>query len=91
MTKDIKKILAKNIKRLRKQKRLTQENLSLELELDGSYIGKIENAKMNIARLRARMQFSDMVFLLLIFLCRSFFYAFTGNGVMILKGTNYII
>lgn len=48
MTKDIKKILAKNIKRLRKQKRLTQENLSLELELDGSYIGKIENAKMNI-------------------------------------------
>lgn len=48
VTKDIKKILAKNIKRLRKQKRLTQENLSLELELDGSYIGKIENAKMNI-------------------------------------------
>lgn len=48
MTKDIKKILAKNIKRLWKQKRLTQENLSLELELDGSYIGKIENAKMNI-------------------------------------------
>ena len=48
MTKDIKKILAKNIKRLRKQKRLTQANLSLELELDGSYIGKIENAKMNI-------------------------------------------
>ena len=48
MTKDNKKILAKNIKRLRKQKRLTQENLSLELELDGSYIGKIENAKMNI-------------------------------------------
>lgn len=48
MTKDIKKNLAKNIKRLRKQKRLTQENLSLELELDGSYIGKIENAKMNI-------------------------------------------
>ncbi len=48
MTKDIKKILAKNIKKLRKRKRLTQENLSLELELDGSYIGKIENAKMNI-------------------------------------------
>ena len=48
MTKDIKKILAKNIKRLRKQKRLTQANLSLELELDGSYIGKVENAKMNI-------------------------------------------
>ncbi len=48
MTKDIKKILAKNIKRLRKQKRLTQEHLSLELDFDGSYIGKVENAKLNI-------------------------------------------
>ena len=48
MTKDIKKILAKNIKRLRKRKKLTQEHLSLELDFDGSYIGKIENAKMNI-------------------------------------------
>lgn len=48
MTKDIKKILAKNIKKLRKQKGVTQEDMSLELELDGSYIGKIENANMNI-------------------------------------------
>ncbi|MBQ8168243.1 helix-turn-helix transcriptional regulator [bacterium] len=48
MTKDIKKILAKNIEKLRRAKRITQEDLSLELEFDGSYIGKIENAKMNI-------------------------------------------
>ncbi len=48
MTKDIKKIFAKNIKKLRKQNGITQEDLSFELEFDGSYIGKIENAKMNI-------------------------------------------
>ncbi len=48
MTKDVKKILAKNIKKLRRQKGITQEDLSFELELDGSYIGKIENAKINI-------------------------------------------
>ena len=48
MTKDIKKILAKNIKKLRKLHNITQEDMSFELELDGSYIGKIENAKMNI-------------------------------------------
>lgn len=48
MTKDIKKIFAKNIKKLRKQNGITQEDLSFELELDGSYIGKIENAKINI-------------------------------------------
>ena len=48
MNKNIKKKFAKNIKKLRKQKRLSQEALSLELDLDGSYIGKIENAKLNI-------------------------------------------
>lgn len=48
MTKDVKKIFAKNIKKLRRQKGITQEDLSFELELDGSYIGKIENAKINI-------------------------------------------
>ena len=48
MTKDIKKKLGKNVKRLRKQKRLSQEELSLSLDLDGSYIGKVENGKLNI-------------------------------------------
>lgn len=48
MVKDIKKILAKNVKKFRKLKGVTQEEMSLELELDGSYIGKLENAKMNI-------------------------------------------
>lgn len=48
MTRDIKKKLGKNIKRLRKQKGLSQEKLSLNLDLDGSYIGKVENGKLNI-------------------------------------------
>ena len=48
MTKDIKKKLGKNIKKLRKQKHLSQEELSLNLDLDGSYIGKVENGKLNI-------------------------------------------
>ncbi len=48
MTRDIKKKLGKNIKRLRKQKGLSQEELSLNLDLDGSYIGKVENGKLNI-------------------------------------------
>lgn len=48
MTKDIKKIFANNIKKLRNQYGITQEGLSFELDFDGSYIGKIENAKMNV-------------------------------------------
>lgn len=48
MVKNIKKILAKNVKKFRKLKGVTQEEMSLELELDGSYIGKLENANMNI-------------------------------------------
>jgi len=48
MNKNVKKKLGKNIKKLRLQNGLTQEDLSLELNLDWSYIGKVENAKMNI-------------------------------------------
>lgn len=48
MTKDIKKKLGKNIKKLRKLNGLSQEELSLNLDLDGSYIGKVENGKLNI-------------------------------------------
>lgn len=48
MNKNIKKKFGKNLKKYRKMKGLSQEDLSLELELDGSYIGKVENAKLNI-------------------------------------------
>ena len=48
MNKNVKKKFGKNVKKLRQQRNLSQETLSLELDLDGSYIGKIENAKLNI-------------------------------------------
>ncbi len=48
MNKNVKKKFGKNLKKYRKLKGLSQEDLSLELELDGSYIGKVENAKLNI-------------------------------------------
>lgn len=48
MNKNVKKRLGKNLKKFRRLKGLSQEELSLELELDGSYIGKVENAKLNI-------------------------------------------
>ncbi len=43
-----KKKFGKNLKKIRKQKGLTQEGLSLSLNLDNSYIGKVENAQLNI-------------------------------------------
>ena len=48
MNKNVKKKFGKNLRKFRKMKGLSQEDLSLELELDGSYIGKVENAKLNI-------------------------------------------
>jgi transcriptional regulator with XRE-family HTH domain len=48
VNKDVKKKIGQNIKALRLKKGLSQENLSLELDFDGSYIGKVENAKLNI-------------------------------------------
>ena len=48
MNENVKANLAKNIKKIRKQNRLSQEALSLELDFDGSYIGKIENRQMNV-------------------------------------------
>ena len=48
MNKNVKKKFGKNLRKYRKQKGLSQEDLYLELELDGSYIGKVENAKLNI-------------------------------------------
>lgn len=49
MNENIKNKLAKNIKKYRTQKGLSQETLSLELDFDVSYVGKVENAKMNIS------------------------------------------
>lgn len=49
MNKDVKSNLAKNIKSLRQEKGISQETLSLELDFDVSYIGKVENGKMNIS------------------------------------------
>ncbi len=48
MNKNVRKKLGKNIRKLRQQSGLSQEDLSLELNLDWSYIGKVENAKLNI-------------------------------------------
>ncbi len=45
---DVKKRFGKNLQKYRRQKKLSQEELSLELDLDGSYVGKVENAKLNI-------------------------------------------
>ncbi len=49
MNKDVKNKLAKNIKKLRQKANISQESLSLELDFDVSYIGKVENEKMNIS------------------------------------------
>lgn len=48
MNKDVKKLFAKNVKKMRKQRKISQEALSLDLNLDISYIGKVENAKLNL-------------------------------------------
>ncbi len=48
MNKNVKKRFGKNLQKYRRQRRLSQEELPLELDLDGSYIGKVENAKLNI-------------------------------------------
>ena len=48
MKKNIKKKFGKNLRKFRKQKGYTQEELALSLDLDNSYIGKVENAQLNI-------------------------------------------
>jgi transcriptional regulator with XRE-family HTH domain len=40
-------ILGKNVKRLRQQKKLTQEQLAFEAEIDLTYVGGIERGKRN--------------------------------------------
>ena len=48
MKKNVKKKFGKNLRKFRKQKGYTQEELALNLDLDNSYIGKVENAQLNI-------------------------------------------
>lgn len=48
MSPEIRIILAKNIEKLRKAKKLKREELSLELGFDNSYISKLEKCKINI-------------------------------------------
>ncbi len=42
------KIIGKNIVRLRKAQKLTQEDLCGLAEIDRSYLSEIENGKMNV-------------------------------------------
>jgi transcriptional regulator with XRE-family HTH domain len=39
--------VGRNVKRLRKQKKLTQEQLAFEAEIDLTYVGGIERGKRN--------------------------------------------
>lgn len=42
------KIIGKNVARIRKEKKLSQEELAYRAEIDRTYIGYIENAKYNV-------------------------------------------
>jgi transcriptional regulator with XRE-family HTH domain len=44
---DLRLVLAKNIKKLRKARGLTQEQLAFESEIDLTYMGAIERSKRN--------------------------------------------
>jgi transcriptional regulator with XRE-family HTH domain len=44
---DWRAILGKNVRRLRQQRRLTQEALAFEAEIDLTYVGGIERGKRN--------------------------------------------
>lgn len=48
MGQNARKLIAKNLKYYREQKNLTRECLSLALGFDNSYIGKVEQCKVNI-------------------------------------------
>ncbi len=49
MNTDTKKYQEKIIKNFRKAKNLTQEELAFKIDVDISYIGKVERARMNIS------------------------------------------
>lgn len=48
MSQEIRNIFAKNIAKLRKERKLKREELSLLLGFDNSYISKLEKGKINI-------------------------------------------
>lgn len=48
MKKNLLKIIGKNIARIRKEKKLSQNELAYLAEIDRTYIGYIENAKYNV-------------------------------------------
>lgn len=48
MSQEIRNILARNIEKLRVNKKLKREELSLILGFDNSYISKLEKSKINI-------------------------------------------
>jgi len=49
MCKEILTNFGNKLKQLRKQKGLSQEALALEIEVDRTYIGKIERAERNVS------------------------------------------
>jgi len=49
MITNVRQRIAKNLKKYRKKFAISQEALSLELDLNVSYIGKVECAKMNVS------------------------------------------
>ena len=48
MSQDARQIIAKNIKLLRTQKKITREKLSLIINRDNSYISKLERGNINV-------------------------------------------
>ncbi len=48
MSQDLRKKLAKNLKEIRKKKKITKGALSIRLGFDDSYISKLEKGNMNI-------------------------------------------
>ena len=48
MSQEIRDIIAKNIQKLRIAKGISREELSLAIEVDNSYISKLEKGKINI-------------------------------------------
>ncbi len=48
MSQSIREILSKNIRKYRENRHFSMEELSLLLEVDNSYISKLEKSKINI-------------------------------------------
>ena len=48
MSQSIREILSKNIRKYREDRHYSMEELSLLLEVDNSYISKLEKSKINI-------------------------------------------